>query len=185
MQRFKKINLYIITILLTILLIIKRWKIKNIFNKMVNKKPATTKLKPAVVNKPVSKPVIAKPSVTKTKPVVKTPIKKPALPKKPNKEPTLTKLEKDALKEIGFIGARHAAKALSEMLGHDVEERIPLAGTITLTEIPKILKGREKIVTAINLPVKGDVNGSALVFFPQKSALVLTDLVMKKKARNY
>jgi len=134
---------------------------------------------------PFSKaPPVKKTAAAKPKPVAKIPIKKSVMKSKPVSKPIrkkLTKLEKDALKEIGSIGAGKAATALSAMLGQTVEAKVPLADAIPLTNIPKVLKGREKIVTAIYQPVKGSVKGSVLIFFPQKSALLLTDLMMKKK----
>lgn len=93
----------------------------------------------------------------------------------------LTELEKDALKEVGYIGAGHAAKALSKMIGQTIDVTVPLASTIPLSELPKSVGGLETLVTGIYLPITGDVKGSVLIIFPQQSALLLADLVMRRK----
>jgi len=94
---------------------------------------------------------------------------------------TLTNIEKDALKEVGYIGAGHATKALSEMIGQAIDVEVPLAATISLRKLPETVGGKEKLVTGIYLPITGDVKGSVLVIFPQRSALNLADLLMKRR----
>lgn len=93
----------------------------------------------------------------------------------------LTELEKDALREVGYIGAGHASKALSQMIGESIDVTVPLAQTIPLEEIPKTVGGPEALVTGIYLPITGDVKGSVLLIFPQKSALLLADIIQGKE----
>ncbi|MEA1904927.1 MAG: chemotaxis protein CheC [Candidatus Hadarchaeota archaeon] len=93
----------------------------------------------------------------------------------------LTELERDALREVGYIGAGHASKALSELIGQRVDVGVPIATTAPLTQLPETLGGREELVVGVYLPVTGDLEGSVLLVFPQRSALTLADLLMKRE----
>jgi len=79
----------------------------------------------------------------------------------------LTNLEKDALREVGYIGAGHATKALSEMIGQTIDVSIPVAETISLAELPKTVGGKETIVTGVYLPITGDIKGSVLIIWQE------------------
>lgn len=93
----------------------------------------------------------------------------------------LTDLEEDALREIGYIGAGHAASALSKMVGGAIDVELILASISPVTGLPKAVGDRETLVTGIYLPITGDVEGVTLVVFPQKSALLLADLLLKRR----
>ncbi len=93
----------------------------------------------------------------------------------------LTELEKDALREVGYIGAGHAANALSKLIGQRIDVSVPIAATAPLTQLPETVGSREELVAGIYLPVTGDLEGSVLLVFPQRSALVLADLLMKRE----
>jgi len=91
-----------------------------------------------------------------------------------------TRLEQDALREVGFIAAGHASRALSELVGESVNVRVPLARVTSLEKIQKILGGPEALVTGIYLPITGDLGGSVLMLFPKKTGLLLADVVQKR-----
>ena len=93
----------------------------------------------------------------------------------------LTKLEEDALREIGHIGAQHAASALSKMIGQTVKAKLLAARMTSLDDLPKLVGDRETMVSGIYLPVTGDISGSLLMAFPQESAFILADMLFKKK----
>ena len=93
----------------------------------------------------------------------------------------LTELEKDAMREVGYIGAGHAATALSKLVGQRVDVSIPVAAAVPLTQLPEMLGGMEELVTGVYLPLTGDIEGSVLLVFPQRSALTLADLLMKRE----
>jgi len=93
----------------------------------------------------------------------------------------LTKLQEDALREIGHVGAQHAARALSKMLGQTVKAKLLKARMSALTELPNLVGDKETLVSGIYLPVTGDISGSILMVFPQESTLILVDLLLKKK----
>jgi len=93
----------------------------------------------------------------------------------------LTELEEDALREIGYIGAGHAANALSKMIGSAIDTDLVLATISPVTGLPKSVGDRETLVTGVYLPIAGDIEGVTLVIFPQKSALLLADLLLERE----
>lgn len=93
----------------------------------------------------------------------------------------LTELEKDALKEVGYIGAGHAARALSKLIGQRIDVNVSIAATVSLTQLPEAVGGREELVAGVYLPVTGDLEGAVLLVFPQRSVLTLADLLMKRE----
>ena len=93
----------------------------------------------------------------------------------------LTKFEEDALREVGHMGAQHAATALSKMIGQTVNAKLLAAKMTSLDDLPELIGDRETMVSGIYLPVTGDISGSLLMVFPQKSAFTLVDILLKKK----
>jgi len=93
----------------------------------------------------------------------------------------LTALDEDAFREIGYIGAGHAANALSKMMGSTIDVELTLSSIFPITSLPKAVGNRETLVTGVYLPITGDVKGATLVVFPHKSALLLADLLLKRE----
>ena len=93
----------------------------------------------------------------------------------------LTELEKDALKEVGYIGAGHAASALSKLIGQRIDVNVSVAAPVSLTQLPEAVGGREESVAGVYLPVTGDLEGAVLLVFPQRSVLALADMLMKRE----
>lgn len=76
----------------------------------------------------------------------------------------------DVLKEVGNIGAGHAATALSKMLDKPVDMNIPLVNVLHFEEITESLGGSEEVVIAIFLRVDGDAPGNMFFILSQQSA---------------
>ena len=93
----------------------------------------------------------------------------------------LTELERDALREIGHIGAAHASKALSKIIGQRINVGVPIVTATPLMQLPAVLGNREELIVGVYLPVTGDLEGSVLLVFPQQSALALSDLLMGRE----
>jgi chemotaxis protein CheC len=72
----------------------------------------------------------------------------------------LNPLQMDVLKEVGNIGAGHAATALSKILYKPVDMRVPLVQLVAFDDVTKLLGGPEKLVTAVFFSVEGDMTGS-------------------------
>lgn len=66
----------------------------------------------------------------------------------------------DVLKEIGNIGAGHAATALSQMIDKQVDMKVPKASLVPFDQIADSVGGDEQVVVAVYLRVLGDVPGN-------------------------
>jgi len=93
----------------------------------------------------------------------------------------LTRIEEDALREVGHTGAQHAATALSQMIGQTVKAKLLAAKMSSLADLPELVGDKETLVSGIYLPITGDISGSLLMVFPQRSAFTLVDVLLKKK----
>lgn len=78
--------------------------------------------------------------------------------------------EFDVLKEVGNIGAGHAATALSRLLNRPVDMAVPRASLLPFEEIADYVGGAEKIVLAIYLRVEGDAPGNLFFIIDEESA---------------
>ncbi len=77
----------------------------------------------------------------------------------------LSKLQLDALKEIGTIGAGNAATGLSKMLNKRINITVPSAQILPLEKVPQVLGGMEKLVSAIYITLTGELSGSMLLIY--------------------
>lgn len=82
----------------------------------------------------------------------------------------LNNVQLDALKEISNIGMGHAATALSQMIGQQVNLRVPHVTITEISQVPEHLGGAEKMMVGITLQILGDARGSIMLLFPQESA---------------
>jgi len=76
----------------------------------------------------------------------------------------------DVLKEVGNIGAGHAATALSKLLGRPIDMRVPLVNLLPFEDIIDMLGGSERIVITIYLRVTGDAPGNMFFILTRESA---------------
>jgi chemotaxis protein CheC len=86
----------------------------------------------------------------------------------------LTDLHKDILKEIGNIGAGHAATALSGLVNKSIDMSVPSVKLAPFHEVTDLLGGEETIVAATFLRVTGDAPGN--MFFILTLAEAITYL---------
>lgn len=89
----------------------------------------------------------------------------------------LSELQIDALREVGNIGAGHAATALSQMVGKAIALTPPTLDLIPLWEIPRTLGGPEQLVGAVYSRLLGDIEGGMLFMAPRDASLALADLM--------
>jgi chemotaxis protein CheC len=82
----------------------------------------------------------------------------------------LAEFQLDVLKEVGNIGAGHAATALSKMLDRPVDMKIPQVNILPFEEITNSLGGSESVVIAIFLRVIGEAPGNMFFILTQESA---------------
>jgi chemotaxis protein CheC len=79
----------------------------------------------------------------------------------------------DILREIGNIGAGHAATALSTMLNKAVDMKVPSVKIISFEEITEMVGGSENIVASVFLRIMGDAPGCMFFMLPVRQAEVL------------
>lgn len=93
----------------------------------------------------------------------------------------LSPLQLDTLKEIGTIGAGHAASGLSMLVNSRVEISIPKVQFLALQEVANSLGYAEQPVCAIYLELKGEINGFAMLIFTQEKAANLINLMLNQE----
>lgn len=92
----------------------------------------------------------------------------------------LSEMQYDALREVGSIGAGHAATALSQLVDHRVELGVPELQILAVTEIPMLFGGSEQLVAAVYDRLLGDLSGSVVLLLDRGSALALVDLLRNR-----
>lgn len=90
----------------------------------------------------------------------------------------------DVLKEVGNIGAGHAATALSRLLNKPVDMAVPSVRMLGFDEIADQVGGPEQIVIATFLRVEGDVPGNLFYIMkpPAASKLISSLLGMESNS---
>ncbi|GLI07104.1 MULTISPECIES: chemotaxis protein CheC [Paenibacillus] len=76
----------------------------------------------------------------------------------------------DVLKEVGNIGAGHAATALSQLLDKPVDMLVPKVRMVPFEEIADSVGGAEEAVIAIFLRVEGETPGNLFFILKFESA---------------
>ncbi|MDZ4655448.1 MAG: chemotaxis protein CheC [Coriobacteriia bacterium] len=93
----------------------------------------------------------------------------------------LSALQIDALREVGSIGAGHAATALSQMLGKAVYIDVPRIALIPVTEVPNVLGGPERLVGVVHSRLLGDIEGSVVFIAAREELLGLVDMMRSRE----
>lgn len=82
----------------------------------------------------------------------------------------ITSLHLDVLKEIGNIGAAHAATALSDLLNKKIDMRVPKVEMVSFNDMMELAGGPENVVVGIYLRIEGDAEGSMFFILPIEQA---------------
>ncbi len=93
----------------------------------------------------------------------------------------LSSLQKDALKEIGNVGAGNAATAFAQFLDCKIEMTVPSVEILSISEVPEITGGMEKVVVGVLLSVLGEAPGSILLILSEESTVNLLEIVLEQK----
>lgn len=72
----------------------------------------------------------------------------------------LTDIHLDVLKEIGNIGAAHAATSLSKLLNKRIDMHVPAVRLVEFDEVMELAGGAEKEVVSVFLRIEGEAPGS-------------------------
>jgi chemotaxis protein CheC len=92
----------------------------------------------------------------------------------------LTDLQLDALREVGSIGAGHAATALSQLVDHRIDLEVPELELLPIGSVPDVFGGPETLVGAVYDRMLGDLGGGLLFVAPRDSSLALVDLMRNR-----
>ncbi|MCA1053534.1 chemotaxis protein CheC [Rossellomorea aquimaris] len=75
-------------------------------------------------------------------------------------EQKVNSLHLDVLKEIGNIGAGHAATALSTLLDKQIDMKVPNVKIVSFDEMMDLAGGPDNVVVSVFLRIEGDAPGS-------------------------
>lgn len=89
----------------------------------------------------------------------------------------LTPLQLDTLREVGGIGAGHAATALSQLVDRPISLEVPRIEVVSLSDVPRMFGGAEELVGAVYARMLGDIDGGILFMADRGATLALVDLM--------
>lgn len=85
-------------------------------------------------------------------------------------EKKISLMHLDILKEIGNIGAGHAATALSTLLDKKIDMKVPSVQVVTFDEMMDMAGGPDNVVVSVFLRIEGDAPGSMFFLLPLEQA---------------
>jgi chemotaxis protein CheC len=91
----------------------------------------------------------------------------------------LTSRAMDAIREIGLIGAGHAATALSRLTGARVDMTVPEVEVRPIAGLPPIFASLEDPALGVLLPYGGDFDGHFLLLFPDEGVRALEEFLLR------
>jgi chemotaxis protein CheC len=90
---------------------------------------------------------------------------------------TYSDMQLDALRELANIGSGTAATALSGMLGRTIDVSVPTAIALPLAEAVEAAGPAEAEVTAVVLPIFGDIEAIVLMLFHPEDVATISGLL--------
>ena len=90
----------------------------------------------------------------------------------------------DVFKEIGNIGAGHAASALAEILNRRITMSVPEASVLPFGNIIEVMHGPETLVAGVLIDVSGELNGYILLLLDMDDAMAMVSQALQEPARN-
>lgn len=90
---------------------------------------------------------------------------------------SLSPLQLDALREVGGIGAGHAATALSQLVDRAVSLEVPRIEIVDVADVPQLFGGPERLVGGVYARIFGDMTGAVLFMIEQGAAMALVDMM--------
>jgi len=96
----------------------------------------------------------------------------------------LNDLQKDALKEVGNIGAGHAATALSQLLNTTIKLTEPHIDVIKFKDLATRVGHENKIVAALHMYVRGEAPGQMVVLFDRENAFEFVNVFIRRIVGN-
>lgn len=93
---------------------------------------------------------------------------------------TLSEIQRDALKEVGNIGAGHAATALSQLLNTTVKLSEPTIDVLKFRDLSTRVGTGDRTVAALHMYVRGEAPGQMVVLFDRDQALEFVNVFIKR-----
>ena len=93
---------------------------------------------------------------------------------------TLSELQRDALKEVGNIGAGHAATALSQLLNTTVKLSEPRIDVLKFRDLSNRIGSGDRAVAALHMYVRGEAPGQMVVLFDRDQAQEFVNVFIKR-----
>jgi len=90
----------------------------------------------------------------------------------------------DVFKEIGNIGAGHAASALAGLLDRKITMSVPEASVVPFSDIVNVLDGPETLVAGVLIDVNGDLNGYILLLLGMDDAMAMVSQALQSPERD-
>jgi len=90
----------------------------------------------------------------------------------------------DVFKEIGNIGAGHAASALAGLLDRRISMSVPEASVLPFSDIVDVMDGPETVVTGVLIDVSGDLNGYILLLLCMEDAMAMVSQALEEPERD-
>ena len=90
----------------------------------------------------------------------------------------------DVFKEIGNIGAGHAASALAGLLDRRISMSVPEASVLPFGDIVEVLDGPETLVTGVLIDVSGDLNGYILLLLGMEDTMAMVSQALQQPERD-
>lgn len=84
----------------------------------------------------------------------------------------------DVLQEVSNIGLGNAATALAGLLNKRVDIAVPQATFLEMEQIFPLVGGLEEVVACVNLSFDGDITGTVMFIFAEKSVYKLVDMLL-------
>jgi chemotaxis protein CheC len=88
----------------------------------------------------------------------------------------LTEMQMEAMKEVGNIGAGHAATALSEMLNEPVAIGTPTVEILPFADLASRVNKNGRVVSAVHMDVLGEAPCQIVVLFEEQQARGFTSI---------
>jgi len=90
----------------------------------------------------------------------------------------------DVFKEIGNIGAGHAASALADILNRRISMSVPEASVLPFNDIVDVMHGPETLVAGVLIDVSGELNGYILLLLDMDDAMAMVSQALQEPARD-
>jgi chemotaxis protein CheC len=92
----------------------------------------------------------------------------------------LNDLQRDALKEVGNIGAGHAATALSQLLNTTVKLSEPRIDVLKFRDLSSRIGSPDRSIAALHMYVRGEAPGQMIVLFDRDQSLEFVHVFIKR-----